>query len=82
MPLATAVQHVRERKSDFRCVEVKYADQVQSPGQLSVGCLALLLSSLLHLHSADACLRVGYKHRVLSSAFDTPQLERTLKGQG
>lgn len=28
MPLSKAVKYVRDKKSDFRCVEVKYADQV------------------------------------------------------
>ncbi len=28
MALSKAVKYVREKKSDYRCVEVKYADQV------------------------------------------------------
>lgn len=29
IPLMEAASHVRERKHDFQCVEVKYADQVR-----------------------------------------------------
>lgn len=30
MPLAEAIRYIQDKRKDYRCVEVKYADQVQS----------------------------------------------------
>lgn len=32
MPLSKAVKYVRDKKSEYRCIEVKYADQVYNGG--------------------------------------------------